>query len=276
MLLLFVLAGLTGCTGLTASAETSTPIPTASQTPFPTATATHTPTAPPTATAEPRINVCSPLEGLTLADLSTIITNPLATPHPGLDDGHHGVDFAFWSRPDRPSMHGLPILSALPGVVAASYKDRPPYGNAVIIETPLDQFPRSLLSQLQLPTPAPTLPAAPAMTCPTPEAAQPALNAARQSIYLLYAHMAEPSALKAGDRVECGQALGSVGTTGMSVNDHLHLEARVGPANARFESLAFYIANASNQEMVDYCAWRVSQQYQILDPLPILQSATQP
>jgi murein DD-endopeptidase MepM/ murein hydrolase activator NlpD len=280
---LLLSVGLTGCAAVNSTTPVATVIaptivpPTAAT--FFTATHTSSPTSPPptaTVTAEPPVEICSPLEGFAPSELSTIITNPLATPHPGLDDGHHGVDFAFWSRPERPAMRGLPIQSILPGVVAASFADRPPYGNAIIIETRLEQLPVAMLQQLSLPAPVPTIPAAPAMVCPTPASPQPLLSETSQSIYLLYAHMVAPPSLKVGEAVRCGQVLGGVGTTGMSVNDHLHLEARIGKSDARFESLAFYIANATNQEMVNYCSWRISQQYQIIDPMQILQFSAKP
>lgn len=42
----------------------------------------------------------------------------------------------------------------------------------------------------------------------------------------LYAHMAEPSPFKAGDKITRGQVIGIVGSTGLSTGAHLHLERR--------------------------------------------------
>jgi hypothetical protein len=61
-----------------------------------------------------------------------------------------------------------------------------------------------------------------------------------------------------------------VGDSGNALNPHLHLETRVGPAGARFSSLAHYDASASLEEMDNYCAWRVSGWFVLLDPLQLL------
>ncbi len=233
------------------------------------ATATITP-LPPTATltAPPRVEVCSPLQGITLNEIPQIVTNVFDPPRPGEDDGHQGVDLAFYRFGDRVSMAGLPILSVLSGRVAAAIKDRPPYGNMIIIETPLESVPSAWNTTLPLPTRMPTV-TPPNLTCPVqPDFANLDIN--RRSLYLLYAHMNQPSPLKPGQAVACGDPLGEVGTTGNSVNLHLHLEVRVGPSGARFDGMAHYIGNATTQEMLNYCAWRVSGLFQMTDPMKLL------
>ena len=69
-----------------------------------------------------------------------------------------------------------------------------------------------------------------------------------------------------GDRVACGAQIGVVGQSGNALNPHLHLEARVGPANARFNGLAHYETRATPEEMWSYCMWRVSGVFQLMDP----------
>jgi len=223
---------------------------------------------PPTLTATPRVEVCSPLQGIALDELPQIVTNPFNPPRPGEDDGHHGVDLAFYRHGDQVGMLGLPVLSVLSGTVAGAIKDRQPYGNMLIIETPLESVPPAWSGILQLPAPVPTV-TPPNLTCPK-QAAFTNLDINRRSLYLLYAHLNQPTTLKPGQDVTCGQPVGGVGTTGMSVNPHLHLEVRIGPAGARFDSMAHYIGDATNQEMLNYCTWRVSGLFQMIDPMKLL------
>jgi murein DD-endopeptidase MepM/ murein hydrolase activator NlpD len=44
----------------------------------------------------------------------------------------------------------------------------------------------------------------------------------------LYAHMKDKSTKRVGDRVKAGDAIGIIGTTGMSTGVHLHWEVQVG------------------------------------------------
>jgi murein DD-endopeptidase MepM/ murein hydrolase activator NlpD len=234
----------------------------------PTITATAT-LAPPTATPTPAFSLCSPLEGITLSEAlqPDLLKNPFVEPRPGMDDGHHGIDLAYWSRGDRKTMVGLPIHSALNGKVAAVLPLRKPYGNAVIIETPLQNFPAALLASLSAPTAAPTIHPPDNLFCP-PDPHSYA--AAGQSLYVLYAHMVDPSPLKVGQEVACGDPIGGVGTTGNSVNPHLHFETRVGPSGAVFASMGHYDASYTADEMATYCTWRVSGLFQMFDPVRLL------
>jgi murein DD-endopeptidase MepM/ murein hydrolase activator NlpD len=250
--------------------QTELPTETAAATSTPNAVeATTEPTQTATIPAVP-FALCSPLEGITLAELDEpdLLKNPFQLPRPGMDDGHHGVDFAYWSRGERSSMLDLPVNSVLPGTVAAVLDNRIPYGYTVIIETPLDQLPQEWIQQIAVPTPAPTVPPAGALSCP-PEpndyAAQPG-----RSLYLLYAHFSQPSELMVGQTVACGENIGLVGTTGNSVNYHLHLETRVGPAGVTFAQMAHYDNRAVESELRSYCTWRVSGLFQMFDPMEIL------
>jgi len=266
------LAGVTACSSSVETPTPSTALATGTHTQpvptfMPTITATATP-RPLTATPDIDAPVCSPLEGIALNDLSKILSNPLATPHPGLDDGHHGIDLAFYRYGERTTMRGLPVYSVLPGVVASVVNNRPPYGNMVLIETPLEMLSPRQIQRLDLPEIEPTQQPGPAMVCPTLNAKIP-VNSQR-SLYFLYAHMESKPAIQVGESVSCGTKLGGVGTTGMSVNEHLHLEARIGPAGEHFEGMAFYDTGASSEEMANYCRWRASQTFQLLDPLETL------
>ena len=204
-----------------------------------------------------------------LSDLPGMVVNPFAPPsRPGSDDPHHGIDLAQVGAGNI-ALAGLPVQAVLAGQVAAVIVDRFPYGNAVIIETPLERLPGRWWEVLALPTPAPTLAFIPALTCPTPEHPL-AWNEDARSLYLLYAHMQSPPSPQPDETVACGQALGAIGDSGNALNPHLHLEVRIGPSGVRIPSLAHYDPSATVDEMAYYCAWRVSGLFQLVDPMDIL------
>jgi len=211
------------------------------------------------------MRICSPLADVPIEELNDLIVNPFQPPRWGSDDPHQGVDFAIRSPLNQIALAGNPIHAVLDGQVVAVMKERFPYGNAILIETALDTLPPDLITQLELPTPAPTLPPHPSLTCPQ-TGIFPILDPGHGSLYLLYAHMQEPSALVVGDSVICGDRLGTIGDSGNALNPHLHLETRVGPAGAHFPSLAHYETRAKAEEMEAYCLWRVSGVFQLVNP----------
>lgn len=262
---------------------TSIPLPSATLLPTaePTATllpatATPHPTVPPIFTPlplspTPGPRVCSPLEDVSLAEIPQLIAgNTYQTPQPGRDDGHPGIDLAYYLHGTRRTILGLPVHAAAAGRVAAVLPDRKPYGNLVIIETPLESIPVAWWTVLKWPvTPAPTLIPDARLTCPTP-LETPQWNPSKRSLYLAYGHLNSLSPLHVGDRVLCGQPIGEVGTTGASVNPHLHFEARLGPAGAVFTSFGHYDTRTTPLERNNYCLWRVSSWFELVDPLQIL------
>jgi len=137
--------------------------------------------------------------------------------------------------------------------------DRFPYGNAVLIESPLFYSASYTLSPFLPITPSPS-----PLTCPGTTTFS--WSEGNQSVYILYAHMRSTDGLQIGDEVGCGQPLGEIGDTGNALNPHIHLEMRIGPADAAFESMAHYTGSASPAEMDAYCAWRVSGAFQVQDP----------
>ncbi|HVN53710.1 MAG TPA: M23 family metallopeptidase [Anaerolineaceae bacterium] len=271
-LVLFALV-LTAC----APAITSTPLPALTREPTWTIAPTQTSTTPPTSTVAPTetltpapaIQVCSPLADYSLGQIPGLVTNPYHPPPPGSDNPHEGVDLSVLQPGTRVALAGAPVQAALAGTVAAAIQDRFPYGNALIIETPLDGLPADWPGLAVLPTPAPTLPFNGPLTCPDVDL-HLALDPQQRSLYLVYAHLQAAPTLQAGDRVACAQPLGKIGASGNALNPHLHLEARVGPSGARFASLAHYDPGASPAEMATYCAWRVSNAFQLVDPLLIV------
>jgi murein DD-endopeptidase MepM/ murein hydrolase activator NlpD len=219
------------------------------------------------------VEICSPLEGISLEELGRpdLLKNPFDPPRPGFDSGHHGADFAYWSRGERTTMLGLPVYAVLAGRVAGVILDRYPYGNAVIIETSLDTLPTGWMEAGPIPTPGPTTVPDPSLYCPA--GADFGETGPGRSLYLLYAHMQEAPLVGVGKTIACGEQLGQVGTTGKSVNPHLHLETRVGPSGVIFAGMAHYDNAATNEEMAAYCVWRVSGLFAMFNPLDLFSAA---
>jgi len=212
--------------------------------------------------------LCSPLEGISSKQLSDLIYNPFNPPPPGKDDAHQGVDFAIVQN--NIALSGNNVQAILAGRIAAVIKNRFPYGNAVLIETPLYNLPKNWLPQFAIPTIAPTLAPLPALNCPQP---LPVFDTTRsRSIYILYAHLLEPPDLHVDDNISCGEVIGEIGMSGNAINPHLHIESRVGPSGATFSSMCHYDTSATAEEMQNYCIWRVTNIFQLIDPMSIIQS----
>ncbi len=278
LFLVFFLSGCSASATVTTSPTVAvtqpsmTAVAPGTDTPFPTQTQTPLPTGTPTASQTPALvsQSCSPLAGIRLDQLPQLMTGDVFDPPaPGREDGHHGIDFAFYRFGDLTSMLGLPVQAVLPGQVAAVINNEKPYGNAIIIETPLKDISFAWQATINLPAQSPTVQPDQRLTCPAPpvEAWMPS---SQRSIYHLYAHLNRLPALKIGDAVECGQAIGEVGTTGNSVNPHLHLETRVGPEGATFTGLGHYDTRISEEDRSNYCIWRVSGWFEMFDPMAIL------
>lgn len=231
--------------------------------------ATQTP-EPPTPTPDYVKSICSPLDQVTLAELNDIITQPYKTPRPKNDDGHHGVDFAFFRFNDIVGIEGLPIDAALPGEVVTIINNRDPYGYGLIVETPLDKLDPALAAAFDLPEVQPTVVPDPRVNCPPSGELTFTLSETERSVYILYGHLKDPPVVQVGDQVACGQQLGLVGNSGMSTNAHLHFETRVGPSGARFDSMAYYTLQSSEAERYNYCVWRVSNLFKLFDPMVLL------
>ena len=267
-LLVFVLI-LSACRPVVATSTsipaTETPAP--SNTPVPTATSTTTEIPPSlTPTTEPFI-VCSPLEDETFDSLSLILTKGIELPaHFGQDFGHPGLDFAYFQRGDRASIQGIEIHAILSGTVALTLEDNYPYGYTVMIETPLKSLPADMQAALMEGYLAVPDDVEYQYNCP--DVPTPTLTS-EYSLYHLYAHMEEPPDFAPGDSVTCGQLLGTVGNTGWSSNPHLHLETRLGPSGLDIPTMAHYEAAVTEEQMSNYCLWRSSGYYQVVDPFDI-------
>lgn len=266
--------------------ETDLPTQTLTNTPTATASPTNTPgvTLQPTNTLLPLFTatsapastplamdfttlVASPLQSIGRTELTGIITQVFELPPAGEDSGHHGVDFGFWRRGNLTSIEGVPVLSVFPGKVASAYnRIRNPYGYMTIVETPLSSLPQDFVDSIQLSEES-SVPTNPSnrLTCPTGFADWWDPN--KQSLYVLYAHMKEPPLVKLGQTLITGDQVGLVGNTGASSAPHLHLEMRIGPSNASFTSMGHYDSTTTELERHNYCMWRISGEFQLLDPM---------
>ncbi|HNT54090.1 MAG TPA: M23 family metallopeptidase [Anaerolineaceae bacterium] len=265
---------LVGCTSAPAGTLPATPPPavaltntlaaTPTRLPSPTATPPQPPTPPPTPTPDPPA-VCSPLEGYALSDLAGMIVNPYAPPPVGSDQPHQGIDLAQLDPATRIALPGLPVRALLAGEVVMVTNNRFPYGNAVLVKVPFDAVTATGLNPTALPTPMPTLAANPALTCPQPENI-PAWDPNHRALFVLYAHLQNTPMVQPGEQIRCGQELGTIGDSGNALNPHLHLEVRVGPADAALSGMAHYDNSATPMEMAAYCLWRVSGWFQPVNP----------
>jgi murein DD-endopeptidase MepM/ murein hydrolase activator NlpD len=183
-----------------------------------------------------------------LDELGETVVNRYAPPPLGSDDPHQGVDLAQLLPGSQVAVSGMPVHAALAGRVAGVVRDRFPYGNALLIETPLDSLPPAWQEGEVFSATGATPEVRNSLTCPPadPEAMG---HGAGRSLYLLYAHMKETPTFQPGDLLDCGQVVGAIGSSGNALNPHLHLEARSGPAGARFASMAHYDTRASPEEM---------------------------
>ncbi len=237
------------------------------------------PTRIPSATIEPNsenstvlvrpteVMIHTPLDGFTIDDLPGLISQEFKAPAPGEDTGHHGVDFAFWNRENKPIL-GVPILAAFPGKVSMAGQDeKPPYGYAVMVETPLDVVPQNLLQAIKIPSQPVGALINNKLNCP--DLTQDQWNTTSKSLYTLYGHLIQPAPFNNNDQIESGQTLGYVGNSGYSSAPHLHLEMRIGPSGATFNNMGHYDPITSDEDRHNYCNWRISGVFQLFDPMDL-------
>lgn len=253
------------------AASETFPAPLASPTAQVFAAAEAAPTENPTPiiTAAPVPRLCTPLRDVPFSQLPALVSNPYHPPRPGYDDPHAGIDLAVTLPNSQVAISGHPVQAALPGRVAMIINDRFPFGNAVVIETPLEELPEEWWQAAEIPTPAPTTPSLSALTCPS--GPEPAIaDPDRRSLYILYAHLKAPPAFSMEDGVNCGQQIGTIGDSGNALNPHLHFETRVAPAGIRLVGMAHYHASVTTEEMRAYCLWSVNGLFQLVDPQRVL------
>ena len=248
-----------------------TPEPAITETPTQTVKPTSLPTeSEATSTSTQKVfQVCSPLENETLTSLPEIIANPLKIPAIGRDDGHHGVDFSYYRRGERETIQGVEVYAILPGKTILTLEDHTPYGYTILVETPLSELPGNLqeiLSQRYQAVPEDVQYQG---ECPP---IKPPEITGVLSLYHLYAHFEEKPGFVPGEPIACGQLLGTIGNSGRSSNPHLHLETRLGPSSATLGDMAFYETIYTQEQRANYCLWRMSGYFQLVDPFLVFDS----
>lgn len=217
-------------------------------TPAPTSTL---PAAPGPIPATPNADgLCSPLAENRLDELPRLVSDGYHPPPGHSDERHPAVDLAYFRRNGRLSILGETVQSALPGRVVAVAQDRFPFGNMVLVETPLQRLPARWVDRLHM--------------------------SSTQSLYLLYAHLQSLPPVQVGQLVAACQAVGQVGASGNALVPHLHWEARVGPAGTVFNSLAYYVKDATPEERTHYRLWSISGTFRHFDPLLLIRWSLTP
>ncbi len=223
----------------------------------------------PTPTLELATGVCSPLIGIGREKLHKITSNPYDSPYPYVESGHPAIDLSFYRFEDYTTFVDFPLQAVLPGKVILVENNRFPYGYMLLVETPISQVDPSFLTAIPQPTPLPESVYTMDDRCPV--TGNPVTwDASSKSLYVLYAHLSQLPELEVGDNVSCGQPIGFAGTTGNSVEDHLHVEMRIGPSKAQFNSIATQHSSTTLEERYNYCIWSLSGVFQPFDPAILL------
>lgn len=186
-------------------------------------------------------DLCSPIEGIEIYELEAILSQPFNVPNQNSDIGHHGADFGSYNFRGR-YLYDVPVKAILSGHIAGYVVNRPPLGNAIIIETRYSELPESVLQLLDI------LPS--------------------QSLYHLYGHLLNEPSIPLGAEIECGQVINRLGKS-QTVEAHLHLETRIGDSGLTIDSMAFYDTSATESELEEYLWWRTSGDFTPVDPMSI-------
>ena len=224
-----------------------------------------------------KVEIYSPLKDITIDQLQSILSNPFQFPTKGKDDGHPGIDFSFYTFQNWNTINNHDVISIYPGKIAGIIHDRPPYGNAVIIETDINSLDVEIREFLLSLYPDNPLQHNIILQCPKHFLRDSNISKSDLALYILYGHLATFNEFKIGDTSLSGNIIGQVGNTGYSGNPHLHLEMRIGPKSATFLKMAHYDNSVTSEEIENYCFWRVSGYFYPIDPFVILtQNPTKP
>ena len=232
----------------------------------------------PTDTSEPTITatnqdsgrlVCSPVEGVLIDEIAGMVFNPFYPPVEGSDDPHQGVDLSDVDVNSQIARTGAGVNSVVSGKVIMVVKNRFPYGNAILIETPFEELPVNWQTTITNNPQSEPYNKTPALTCPQGWNEMSDSNSI-PALFTLYAHLKNVPDLTAGELVNCGEAIGKIGMSGNALAPHVHIEMRYGPPSGLSGSMAHYDVSASIEEMSNYCRWRVSGWYRLIDPFSLL------
>lgn len=213
----------------------------------------------------PSTQICTLFNGESNHNLIDRLTNPFYPPDPGSDDPHQGVDFSDLEPGTRIAISGLAVQNILAGKVAMVTNNRFPYGNAILVETSISEVPESWRSLIFAEGKSGRVLESQKLTCPSGWN-DPPESVDFESIYILYAHLLEVPDFEPGENITCGEIVGKIGMSGNALAPHVHIEMRLGPSDTRFMSMAHYDVSASVEEMSNYCRWRISGIYKLIDP----------
>jgi murein DD-endopeptidase MepM/ murein hydrolase activator NlpD len=192
----------------------------------------------------PISSLCSPLVNHPIDVLPKIVSDGYDPPPQGHDERHHGVDFSYYNYLGRAYIEGVEVQSIFSGLICAVIEDSFPYGNVVIIETPQFYLPRQINEKFNI--------------------------RRGESLYILFAHLDKETDLTLGEQIPACYAFNEVGRSGNSVVYHLHLETRVGPSDARFNSMSAFVESATAEDRENYRRWRTSGEFRLFDPMDLL------
>ena len=187
--------------------------------------------------------LCSPIDGVEIQELKTIISQPFNVPNQLSDLGHHGVDFGSYNFHGQ-YLYEVPVQAILSGQVAGITVNRPPIGNVVILETKYDDLPLFLREYLEV----------------EPD----------ESLYHFYGHLLDEPTVEIGTWFNCGAQINLLGKS-QTVEAHLHLETRVGKSGLIISQMAFYDTATTDEERAEYLWWRTSGELIAVDPMSIFQ-----
>ena len=151
-----------------------------------------------------KVDITSPLKDITIDQLQSILSNPFQFPSKGKDDGHPGIDIAFYSFQNWKTINNHDVISIYPGKVAGIIRDRPPYGNAIIIETDINSLDVEERELLLSQYPDNPLQENIILQCPEDFHQDRNISKNNLSLYFLYGHLASIKELKIGDMLTSG------------------------------------------------------------------------
>ncbi|HEX7556279.1 MAG TPA: M23 family metallopeptidase, partial [Leptolinea sp.] len=161
--------------------------------------------------------------------------------------------------------------AVFPGKVAmADSVEKPPYGFAMIIETPLNSISQNLIQAIHIPTQPIGTTINNKLNCP--DTSKDIWETTSKSLYTLFGHMISAPIVKPGEDIQMGQTIGYVGNSGYSTAPHLHLEMRIGPSGVTFSNMGHYDPITTEEDRHNYCNWRVSGVFQMFDPMDLFRA----